>query len=457
MLSLTTLLMSAVLTAPTDVHLVKFTADWCAPCKAMEPVLEQVAQQGVRVTRIDIDRQPEVARSYQVIRVPTVFLVVDGKIVDRIDGAVDLSQLTARLRQAGHRVSPKQWRTATPASAIVAARTQPRPAEAERLAMRATVRLRIEDADGHSYGTGTIVHRHGNEALILTCGHIFRDSQGTGRIQIDLFANGSSHRLSGELIRFDLERDLALVGIRTEIPIQPVRVAGSNYNVAIGQRLFSLGCNKGASPTAMRGQLRAVNKYLGPENLVVSGQPSDGRSGGGLFSQDGQLVGVCNAADPDQDEGLYAAFASVHRYLDEAKLAFVYGGSTTSLLASDSAPAMPSQTIAVTPPGSRDLQRSLPVRPASAIHGNVPSSSFSERLASGARGVEPDNAEVICIIRPKNRPHEKSAVVVLERPSKNFISHLQREADRQSHQQSTQMRVGNRPLNPVRAGTRTAP
>ena len=88
MLSLTTLLMSAVLTAPTDVHLVKFTADWCAPCKAMEPVLEQVAQQGVRVTRIDIDRQPEVARSYQVIRVPTVFVVVDGKIVDRIEGAV---------------------------------------------------------------------------------------------------------------------------------------------------------------------------------------------------------------------------------------------------------------------------------------------------------------------------------------------------------------------------------
>ena len=50
----------------------------------------------------------------------------------------------------------------------------------------ASVRLRVEDADGHSCGSGTIIDARGGEALILTCGHIFRDSKGKGRIEVDL-------------------------------------------------------------------------------------------------------------------------------------------------------------------------------------------------------------------------------------------------------------------------------
>ena len=68
--------------------------------------------------------------------------------------------------------------------------------------------------------------------------------------------------------------------------------------------MFSIGCDHGADPSVLRGRLKQVNKYLGPENITVQGRPTEGRSGGGLFSYDGKLIGVCNAADPEIDEGL---------------------------------------------------------------------------------------------------------------------------------------------------------
>ena len=65
--------------------------------------------------------------------------------------------------------------------------TQPAVADATLIA--ASVRLRVEDPDGRSCGSGTIIDSRGGEALVLTCGHIFRDSHGKGRIEVDLFAN----------------------------------------------------------------------------------------------------------------------------------------------------------------------------------------------------------------------------------------------------------------------------
>ena len=53
--------------------------------------------------------------------------------------------------------------------------------------MAATARLRVEDGEGVSWGTGTVIDSRQGEALILTCGHIFRDSDGKGRVEVDLF------------------------------------------------------------------------------------------------------------------------------------------------------------------------------------------------------------------------------------------------------------------------------
>jgi thioredoxin 1 len=66
-----------------------FTADWCEPCKAMEPILEQIAGEyaaQVRVLRVDFDECPDVADRYQVMSLPTLILLKDGEPVQRIRG-----------------------------------------------------------------------------------------------------------------------------------------------------------------------------------------------------------------------------------------------------------------------------------------------------------------------------------------------------------------------------------
>ena len=60
-------------------------------------------------------------------------------------------------------------------------------ADAVERARAATVRLRVHDGHGYGAGTGTIIDTHGEEALVLTCGHLFRETDGKGKIEVDLF------------------------------------------------------------------------------------------------------------------------------------------------------------------------------------------------------------------------------------------------------------------------------
>ena len=73
--------------------------------------------------------------------------------------------------------------------------------------------------------------------------------------------------------------------------------------------------------------MTSLNKFAGPKNVEVAGQPVQGRSGGGLFDCEGYVVGVCNAADPADNEGLFAAVETLHKELDQAHLSVVYQSS----------------------------------------------------------------------------------------------------------------------------------
>ena len=55
----------------------------------------------------------------------------------------------------------------------------------------------------------------------------------------------------------------------------------------------------------------AVDKFRGPHNLQVEGEPVEGRSGGGVFSSDGMIVGICNAADRDDHAAYCAALPTI--------------------------------------------------------------------------------------------------------------------------------------------------
>jgi thioredoxin 1 len=76
--------------------LVDFSAEWCGPCKALAPVLKEVANQvkgKARIIKIDIDRNPAAAAHYQVQAVPTLILFKSGKIVWRASGLMPAHQL----------------------------------------------------------------------------------------------------------------------------------------------------------------------------------------------------------------------------------------------------------------------------------------------------------------------------------------------------------------------------
>ena len=225
-------------------------------------------------------------------------------------------------------------------------------------AQAATVRLRVHDGHGHGAGTGTIIDTHGEEALVLTCGHLFRDTEGKGRIEVDVFAGGQPHTVAGRLVDYDAgDRDIALVSIKPGVDVQPVEVIRSGASVRTGQAAFSFGCDRGADPSRRDTRIigvNTINPHLGLSNLEISGAPIDGRSGGGLFDESGTLIGVCNAADYQGDSGIYTGPGNIHWQLDRIALQSLYqdapapeaSGASEARLASAPASAQPPASFA---------------------------------------------------------------------------------------------------------------
>ncbi len=91
---------AAVLEAPVPV-LVDFWADWCAPCKAMDPVLEQLAAEfegRVRIVKLDVAANPATTIRFGVRNMPTMMLFKDGEPTDiRVGGGQSRVQLTKWL------------------------------------------------------------------------------------------------------------------------------------------------------------------------------------------------------------------------------------------------------------------------------------------------------------------------------------------------------------------------
>ncbi len=82
------------LTASRDVVLADFYADWCGPCKMLEPILEDVsADTGVTIAKVDVDRHQELAAQYRVQGVPTMVLFADGDVAEQLVGVRDRDTL----------------------------------------------------------------------------------------------------------------------------------------------------------------------------------------------------------------------------------------------------------------------------------------------------------------------------------------------------------------------------
>ncbi|MEY2449348.1 MAG: thioredoxin 1 [Acidimicrobiaceae bacterium] len=86
--------------AASEVLVVDFWAEWCGPCKMITPILEEIAVEQVgkvRIAKLNVDDNPDAARRYEVMSIPTLIVFRDGQPVKRMIGAKGKGQLLQEL------------------------------------------------------------------------------------------------------------------------------------------------------------------------------------------------------------------------------------------------------------------------------------------------------------------------------------------------------------------------
>jgi thiol-disulfide isomerase/thioredoxin len=440
----------AALSAGGETALLDFQAPWCAPCQAMDGVVASLEKAGYPIRRVNVDSDRHLAQQFNVRTIPCFVLVVDGQEAARLTGPTGARELQAMFARAGIRPGSRGGETAraqspdpaatpiAPVSVRTADSSTNEPLTAQEM-IESSVRLTISDPQGMSYGSGTMIDARQGEALVLTCGHIFRDSRGQGQISVDLCAPGAPQKLPGRLVSYDLERDVALVSIRPGVPVRAAALAPKRYEPSKGDRVVTVGCNNGGPATAHQSSITAINKFLAAPNLSVAGLPAQGRSGGGLFTADGRVIGVCNAADPADNEGLFAALAVIHGELEKAGL--------SAVLEQAASPASDAVARGVHPvPGPVDASTAAAER-SQVMPARVGALADVEPATLAEVQNRADGAEVICIIRPLSNPQSKSEVIMLDRASSAFLKQLavDREAQEARHLTSLKVRSQSPP------------
>jgi thioredoxin 1 len=89
-----------VISSPLPV-LVDFWAEWCGPCKAIAPVLEQLSAElagKLKIVKVNVDEAPDLAQQFGIRSIPTLFVFKGGKVVDQAMGAKSKAQLASWLQ-----------------------------------------------------------------------------------------------------------------------------------------------------------------------------------------------------------------------------------------------------------------------------------------------------------------------------------------------------------------------
>ncbi|MEZ6057187.1 MAG: thioredoxin domain-containing protein [Planctomycetaceae bacterium] len=334
--------------------------------------------------------------------------------------------------------------------------------------MQASVRLRVTIGSHVNLGSGTIIYSVQGVARIVTCGHIFRGITEDSKIEVDLFLGGQKQTVVGRVVDYSVEDEIGVIEIPSADVLPTVRIASVQSLPRARDRVQSIGCDGGALPTALPIEVTSIDRYEGASTIECTGVPVQGRSGGGLFNLDGELIGVCFAADPVGKLGIYTGLTVVHDTLRQNGMARLFelpanatlpgeslaGGAAApdvSSLFSGESLRRPSEL----PASGRDAGSRVDPASIQAIYDEKrigeslltdddrayrESRELSTRTTSGensppratgnldALGGNAEEAEIVLIVRPKNQPESASRVVIINQASPKLLSYLRGDA-----------------------------
>jgi len=80
--------------------LLDFYAEWCMPCKMLSPIIDEISNEvtGMKVGKVNIDEEPELASKFQVMSIPALFVIKDGKVTQTMTGVKPKNRIMSILR-----------------------------------------------------------------------------------------------------------------------------------------------------------------------------------------------------------------------------------------------------------------------------------------------------------------------------------------------------------------------
>ena len=339
---------------------------------SMSDLAAQAVERGWAIRLVDIRRESHVAQRWRVHNTPTTVLVRSGREVDRILGPSTWTEFSRRMLRfsapdsiRGATASPQisqQASSSIDLDRLVPMQQRPSKQSASENPVTATdpqaatVRIIVDEPESHAVGSGTIIDSSQNGAVVLTCGHLFRNWNKSSVVYVERFESGVPVRYQASLVDYQIDDiDIGVLVINPGKVVPRARVAQQADLLREGDPVFSLGCDHGDLPSRRDSRVTKLNRYMGSANIETAGAPVQGRSGGGLFNSNGELLGVCFAADAQLDEGLYCGTRSVLDRLQ--KLGITDSAKLPSVAAEPSKPTLQTTMTVIMTDSSGDTRQ----------------------------------------------------------------------------------------------------